>query len=157
MHSSPPYCYAVKEGVSCAILDEVSTNLFLMYTIIKCEGCTKMFAVSRKQPYVICPACGCSFRRDACTSYLDCEYRTVAVEIAARLDKLIQGRSTPELTPEEMRILQRDYQKFFEKGVEDHQIGDNHGEETSDAEGKPDVKKIDAFGTDENDEYDLFD
>jgi hypothetical protein len=115
-----------------------------------------MFAISREQAYIICPACGCSFRRDACTSYLDCEYRTVAVEIAAKLDELIQGRSIPELTPEEMGMLQKNYQELHQKSVEEHRRTDNRRDEVSEMEEKHSVKKTHTLKTDRSDEYGLF-
>ena len=86
-----------------------------MYTVVKCEGCAKIFEVVLNQPYLICPACGCSFQQSACTSYLECEERAVARKIAARLDELIRERSPPELTPEEIEILQNEYKGVFQK------------------------------------------
>ena len=115
-----------------------------------------MFAVVREQSYIICPACGCSLRRDACTSYLDCEYRIVAVEIAARLDELIQDRSTPELTPEEMGMLQRDYLELHQKYVEENRITDNRKDETSKMEEKNSAKEEDVFEINNENEYGLF-
>jgi len=61
------------------------------------------------------------------------------VEIATRLDELIRGRSTPELTPEEMGMLRRDYQEFYQKCVEEHS-----------------VQKTEVLETDKKDEYGLF-
>jgi hypothetical protein len=62
------------------------------------------------------------------------------VEIAARLDELIQDRITPELTPEEMGMLQKNYQEFHQKRME---------EEHS-------VKKAVVLEADEIDGYKLF-
>lgn len=89
-----------------------------MYTVVKCKGCTKIFEVVWDQSYLICPACGCSFQRNACTSYLECEERAVARKIAARLDELIKERNVPELTPEEIEILQREYREVYQKFLE---------------------------------------
>jgi hypothetical protein len=61
------------------------------------------------------------------------------VEIATRLDELIRGRSTPELTPEEMGRLRRDYQVLHQKYPEKHSI-----------------KKTEALETDKTNEYGLF-
>ncbi|MDR2855462.1 MAG: hypothetical protein LBV40_04835 [Methanomicrobiales archaeon] len=71
-----------------------------------------------EQPYLICPACGCSFHRNTCTSYLECEDRAVARSIATSLDELIKGRAIPELTPEEAETLQRAYKEVYQKFLE---------------------------------------
>ena len=96
-----------------------------MYTVVKCKGCTKIFAVlwdQSYQPYLICPVCGCSFQCNACTPYLECEDRTVAIEIAAKLDELIREREIPELTPEETEILQKEYKEMYQNKLKEKRI-----------------------------------
>ena len=93
-----------------------------MYTVVKCKGCTKIFEMAFEQSYFICPACGSSFQRSACTSYLECEDRVVARKIAAGLDELLRKRKIPELTPEEAKMLQDEYKGIYQKCLEECRI-----------------------------------
>jgi len=77
------------------------------------------------------------------------------MEIAASLDKLIKDRGIPELAPEEMGMLQKDYQEFHKKRIEDR-IAKKHKNEASEMEEKHSVKKTVALETDEKERYKLF-
>jgi len=79
------------------------------------------------------------------------------VEIATRLDELIRDRSIPELTPEEMGRLRRDYQEFDQKYAEKRSVkeAEAEGEGETEAEGEAETEAED-LETDKKDAYGLF-